>query len=68
RQIAALKATQQQTASQLSTSEAQLKQVRQDLESSQTAGASCEAKNLQLYEYSQELARRYRNKGVWAAL
>jgi chromosome segregation ATPase len=68
RQIAALTAKQQETASQLSARDSQLKHTQEDLESSKTAGASCEAKNLKLYEYSQELAQRYQKKGVWAAL
>jgi chromosome segregation ATPase len=68
RQIAALTAQQRQTAGQLTNSESQLKQVRQDLDSSHAATASCEAKNLKLYEYSQEVVNRYQKKGVWAAL
>jgi chromosome segregation ATPase len=68
RQIATLTTQQQETASRLTTSESQLKQTRLDLDSSRAAGASCEAKNLKLYEYSYELAQRYHKKGVWAAL
>ena len=48
--------------------EAELKQARQALEQSKSANASCEAKNLKLYEYSQGLLQQYQRKGVWAAL
>lgn len=68
RQLLALGARQKETAGQLSTSESQLRQVRQDLESSRATNNSCEAKNLQLYQYSQDLVQRYEKKGVWAAL
>lgn len=68
RQIAALTAEKQDTLNRLTTSESQLKQTRQDLDGSRAAGTSCEAKNLKLYEYSQELAQRYEKKGVFATL
>jgi chromosome segregation ATPase len=68
RQIVALAAQQKDLSSQLSTSESQLKQVRQELDTSRNATASCEAKNLKLYEYSQQVVDRYQKKGVWAAL
>ena len=61
RQIAALTSQQQGTAGDLKHSQAQL-------EASKASNASCEAKNLQLYQYSQELMTRYQKKGVWAAL
>jgi hypothetical protein len=61
RQLAAVASKQQQTAGQL-------KQSQQDLEASKARNASCETKNLQLYQYSQELMARYQKKGVWAAL
>jgi len=68
RQLAALGARQQETATQLAAREAQLKETQQDLASSRAATSSCEAKNLKLYEYSQDLVQRYQKKGVWAAL
>jgi chromosome segregation ATPase len=67
-QIAQLTAQQQETAKRLSARETALKQTEQDLQLSKTANASCEAKNLKLYEYSSELVQRYQKKGVWAAL
>jgi hypothetical protein len=45
-----------------------LKRSQQELEKSKAVGTSCEAKNLQLFEYSQELLQRYQKKGVWASL
>jgi chromosome segregation ATPase len=60
-QIALLTRQQQDTASQL-------KQTQQQLDASKASDASCQAKNLKLYEYSQELVTRYQKKGVWAAL
>ena len=68
KQIAALTAKQQETAATLSTRESDIKRLTADLETSRTAGTACEAKNLKLYEYSQDLAHRYQKKGVWAAL
>jgi chromosome segregation ATPase len=68
RQVAALSTEKQEMADKLRLSESQLKKVQQDLDSSRTANTSCEAKNLKLYEYSQELAQRYQAKGVWASL
>jgi chromosome segregation ATPase len=68
RQIAALTAQQKDVSGQLSGRESQLQQVRQELETSRTANAACETKNLELYEYSQQIVDRYRKKGVWAAL
>jgi chromosome segregation ATPase len=67
-QLAALTARQQETSGQLASRETELKQVQQDLERSKATGASCEAKNLQLYEYSQDLLQAYQKKGVWSAL
>jgi chromosome segregation ATPase len=68
RQIAALAAKQQQMLGQLNARDEDLKQVRRQLDASTAANVSCEAKNLKLYEYSQELVQRYAKKGVWAAL
>jgi chromosome segregation ATPase len=67
-QLAALSAKQVETAKMLSERETLLKRVQSDLDASRAAGSSCEAKNLKMYEYSQELARRYENKGVWTAM
>jgi DNA repair exonuclease SbcCD ATPase subunit len=67
-QIAQLTSQQQDTAKRLGAREAELNQTQQDLQLSKTENASCEAKNLKLYEYSDELVSRYQKKGVWAAL
>jgi len=67
-QLQALTAKQQETESQLNGREAQLKQTQQELVSARSVGASCEAKNLKLYEYSQDILMRYEKKGVWASL
>jgi chromosome segregation ATPase len=67
-QIAALMAQQQDAAKRLSAREADLKQSQQSLEASKAANTSCETKNLQLYQYSEELLGRYQKKGVWAAM
>lgn len=67
-QLAELTAKQAETAKMLNERETLLKRVQSDLDSSHASGASCEAKNLKLYEYSQELARRYEQKGVWTAM
>ncbi|MBV8145659.1 MAG: hypothetical protein JO184_11680 [Gammaproteobacteria bacterium] len=61
RQLSALASKQQTTAGDL-------RQTQQDLQASKASTASCEAKNLQLYRYSQELMTRYQKKGVWASL
>lgn len=67
-QLAALSAKQTETARMLNERETLLKRVQSDLDASRTAGSSCEAKNVKLYEYSQELVRSYENKGVWTAM
>jgi chromosome segregation ATPase len=56
------------SARQLATRDAELAEVRQGLERSKTDTATCEAKNLKLYSYSQDLLQAYRKKGVWASL
>jgi hypothetical protein len=61
RQIATL------TSQQLGTA-GELKHTQAQLEASKASNTSCEAKNLQLYQYSQELMTRYQKKGVWASL
>ena len=61
RQLTAIASKQQNTAGEL-------RHTQQDLEASKARNTACEAKNLQLYRYSQELMTRYQQKGVWAAL
>ncbi len=68
RQLAAVMAQQKETAGQLAARESELRQTQQTLAASQSADTLCEAKNLRLFEYSQELLQRYEKKGVWAAL
>jgi chromosome segregation ATPase len=68
KQVAALTAEQKATKTQLGTRESELKQTRDDLDKSHAAEGSCQAKNLQLYEYSREILQRYEHKGVWASL
>jgi len=68
RQLTALTIKQRDTATQLSARESELIQVRQDLRQSDALKTSCEAKNVQLYEYSQALLQQYQKKGVWSAL
>lgn len=67
-QLAALSAKQTETARMLNERESLLKRVQSDLDASRVAGSSCEAKNARLYDYSQELARRYESKGLWTAM
>src|ERR1700760_4131082 len=54
-QLAALSAKQTETARMLNERETLLKRVQSDLDASRAAGSSCEAKNVKMYEYSQEL-------------
>jgi len=61
RQLSVIAGKQQQTAGEL-------KHSQEQLEASKESNSACEAKNLQLYRYSQELMTRYEKKGVWAAL
>jgi hypothetical protein len=61
RQLNAIAAKQQETAGELRRTQDQLK-------ASKASNTACEAKNLQLYQYSRELMARYQKKGVWAAL
>lgn len=57
-----------ETQKELAARTAELAQTRDGLEKMTAADTSCEAKNLKLYEYGQELLKAYRRKGVWAAL
>jgi len=66
-QLAELRAQDAKDREQLKTREALLAQTQAELANAKTANASCETKNLKLYEYSQELAQRYQKKGVWAS-
>ncbi len=68
RQLASASARQKETEGQLSARSSELEVVRQDLDKSNATGAACEAKNVKLFEYSQALVDRYKNKGVWEAL
>lgn len=56
------------TASELAARNAEIAQVKQMLEQSKTANASCEDKNLKLYSYAETVLGLYKNKGVWASL
>jgi peptidoglycan hydrolase CwlO-like protein len=56
------------TASELAARNAELAQVKQMLEQSKNANASCEDKNLKLYSYAETVLGLYKNKGVWASL
>jgi chromosome segregation ATPase len=53
---------------QLAARESELAAANQSLEKSRNETASCEAKNVTLYGYSQEVLQLYKNKGVWASL
>ena len=57
-----------ETFKQLGARDAELTQVKQSLEQSVKANTVCEAKNVALYGYGEEVLRRYKNKGVWASL
>jgi peptidoglycan hydrolase CwlO-like protein len=56
------------TASELAARNGELAQVKQILEQSKNANASCEDKNLKLYSYAEIVLGLYKNKGVWASL
>jgi len=57
-----------ETAKELAARNNELTAARQSLESSVAANASCEAKNLTLYGYAEEVLQKYKTKGVWASL
>ena len=57
-----------ETGKQLAAREAELARLKQGLEQSNSANASCENKNLKLYSYAQDVLQAYQKKGVWAAL
>jgi DNA repair exonuclease SbcCD ATPase subunit len=67
-QLAATNTKLGDTSKQLAARESELAQVKQMLEQSKTANASCEDKNLKLYSYAEAVLERYKNKGVWASL
>jgi chromosome segregation ATPase len=68
RQLTVAAGTQHDTAAQLAQRDADLKHTQQDLAHSVATNSSCEAKNVELYRYSQALLDRYHKKGVWDAL
>jgi DNA repair exonuclease SbcCD ATPase subunit len=53
---------------QLAARDTQVKEISQALDQSKTANNSCEAKNVTLYGYAEEVLQRYKKKGVWASL
>jgi chromosome segregation ATPase len=53
---------------QLAARQAELDQTKRGLEQSTAANASCEAKNLTLYGYAEDVLEAYRKKGVFSAL
>jgi chromosome segregation ATPase len=53
---------------QLAARDAQVKEISLSLDQSKTANNSCEAKNVTLYGYAEEVLQRYKKKGVWASL
>jgi chromosome segregation ATPase len=66
--LAALNAKLGEAQKQLAARDAQLKEVSLTVEQSKAANNSCEAKNVALFAYAQEVLQRYRKKGVWASL
>ncbi|MGA2189535.1 MAG: hypothetical protein ABSH33_13465 [Steroidobacteraceae bacterium] len=57
-----------ETTKQLAARDGELSQVKQALDQSKAATASCETKNITLYGYAEAALEKYKNKGVWAAL
>jgi chromosome segregation ATPase len=68
RRLAELTSKDQETATALKSREAELARAQADLQGSRSANSTCEAKNLKLYEYANDMAVRYQKKGVWASL
>jgi chromosome segregation ATPase len=66
--LAATNSKLNETAKQLAARDSELAQVKQGLEQSKTANASCEDKNRKLFTYGQAVLELYRKKGVWASL
>ncbi|MGD0489905.1 MAG: hypothetical protein ABSC32_00040 [Steroidobacteraceae bacterium] len=66
--LAAARGKLDEASKELAARDSELGQVKQILEQSKTANASCEDKNLKLYGYAEEVLERYKNKGVWASL
>jgi DNA repair exonuclease SbcCD ATPase subunit len=66
--VAATNAKLSDTTQQLNARVAEIAQVKQMLEQSKTANASCEDKNMKLYSYAEAVLQLYKNKGVWASL
>jgi chromosome segregation ATPase len=66
--VAAANTKLNEAAKQAAARDAELAQLKQGLEASKSANASCEDKNLKLYGYGADLLQAYRKKGVWASL
>jgi hypothetical protein len=67
-QLAAALDHQRETAAALLARQRELDETKKDLAASRAAGEQCEAKNVKLYGYAEEVLERYKNKGVWASL
>jgi chromosome segregation ATPase len=57
-----------ETTRELNARNAELAALKQNLEVSNQASASCEAKNVTLFGYAEEILQRYKDKGVLAAM
>jgi chromosome segregation ATPase len=57
-----------ETFKQLGAKDAELTQTKQSLEQSVKANTVCEAKNVALYGYAEDILQHYKTKGVWASL
>jgi chromosome segregation ATPase len=68
RRLAELTSKDQETSTALKSRETELARAQAALQDALTANTSCEAKNLKLYEYANDMASRYQNKGVWASM
>jgi chromosome segregation ATPase len=66
--LAALNAKLGEALKQVAARDAQVKETSLALDQSKSANNSCEAKNVTLYGYAEEVLQRYRKKGVWASL
>lgn len=66
--IAALNEKLGEAMKQLAARDAQVKEAALVLDHSRAANTTCEAKNVALYGYAEEVLQRYRKKGVWASL
>jgi chromosome segregation ATPase len=66
--LAALNSKLGEALQQLAARDAQVKEISLSLDQSKAANNSCEAKNVTLYGYAEEVLQRYKKKGVWASL